>query len=373
MIAAVLRPPIKRTTVAEVLARWQAEGPLVHLPTCFQSLNRATGGGPVFGSRWYVMGAPDASKTLLLTQLAHMWSDEGFTVGMLAVDEEDQDLVTRIVQRTPIPRNGGGHFSRTQCEDRDESDLSLMREALSFSHIVFYGEECTIEDAAEDLALLAAEQGHRAILMVDSIQTVSCAGTKSLAKDAGVREKITANVRAIRASATKHKMLIMATSEMNRAAYKAIGASEQNDMAAAKESGAVEYSARVMLALRNVADEPNCIEARVVKNKHGPSFPYLEPFYMKIDRARQWLDERPPPEAGPSDVEKAVAVVLASPHGATTEDVRKALGRKRERVEAALSSAAAEGSIRRLNGSKSPWVRVEPSASAIDADSDEFP
>lgn len=370
MITAVPRTPIKRTTVAEVLARWQAEGPLVHLPTCFPALNKATGGGPVFGSRWYVMGAPDASKTLLLTQLAHMWSDEGFTVGMLAVDEEDQDLVTRIVQRTPMPRGEGAHFQRAHCEDRDPVVLALMREVLSFSVIVFYGEECSIEEAAADLAELAASRSQRAILMVDSIQTVACAAAKSLAKDASVREKITANVRAIRASATKHKMLVMATSEMNRAAYKTIGASDQNDMAAAKESGAVEYSARVMLALRNVADEPNCIEARIVKNKHGPSFPYLEPFYLKIDRQRQWLDEREPPEVKASLIEKVVEAISRHPTGLTSDAVREAVGKGKKTVEAALSSAAAAGSIHRLNGVRSPWIS---SASIPDADSAEFP
>ena len=370
MSVAVARPPTKRTTVADVLARWQVEGPLVHLPTCFPSLNEATGGGPVFGSRWYVMGAPDASKTLLLTQLGHMWSDEKITVGMLAVDEEDQDLVTRIVQRTPMPGSEVAHFQRSHCEDRDPKTLALMREALTFSQIVFYGEECSIEEAAADLAQLASSRGQRAVLMVDSIQTAACDALRTISKDASVREKITANVRAVRSSATRHKMLIMATSEMNRAAYRAIGASDQNDMAAAKESGAVEYSARVMLALRNVANESGCIEARVIKNKHGPSYPYLEPFYLKIDRARQWLDERPPPVAGPTDVEKAIAIVLASPMGITTEEVRKVLGRKRERVEAALSSAVASGAIRRMNGPKSPWIGA---ASIADADSDEFP
>lgn len=340
----------------------------MHLPTCFEALNAATGGGPVLGSRWYVMGAPDASKTLLLTQLAHLWSEVGITVGMLAVDEEDQDLVTRIVQRTPMPRGEGAHFSRAQCEERDPKVLGAMREVLTFSRLVFYGEDCTIEEAAVDLAALALERGERAVLMVDSTQTVACDALRAMGKDASMRDKITANVRAIRSCATKHKMLIMATSEMNRAAYKAIGASDQNDMAAAKESGAVEYSARVMLALRNVSEEPNCIEARIVKNKHGPSFPYLEPFYMKIDRGRQWLVEREAPAVGPSDIELAMAFIASRPGGATTEEIRKELGRKRTAVDALLSSAASAGRVRRENGPRSSWIVI-----SADPDSDEFP
>ena len=360
---------VRRTCIADVLSRWRTSGPLIHQATCFDELNRATSGGPVFGSRWYVMGAPDASKTLLLTQLAHIWSEAGVTVGMLAVDEEDEDLVTRIAQRTAPPEWNGAHFQRGHCEGRDSKILDLMQKHLANSTIVFYGDDCTIEDAARDLAELATIRGQRAILMVDSIQTVECSSVRmSMSKDVSTREKITSNVRAIRSCASEHKMLVMCTSEMNRSAYKAIGKAEQNDMAAAKESGAIEYSARVMLALRNVQEEDNCIEVKVIKNKHGPSFPHLEPFYLSIDRHTQWLHSRTPPLPGPSLIEQAVAVVSGCPAGKTSDDIRRALGKKKQIVDEVLTKAAELGLLRRLNGAKSPWI----TATVPDTDGDDF-
>jgi hypothetical protein len=52
---------------------------------------------------------------------------------------------------------------------------------------------------------------------------------------------------------TRYRMICIATTEMNRAAYRSVEAAEaSNDMAAGKESGAIEFSARVMLSLRSV-------------------------------------------------------------------------------------------------------------------------
>lgn len=358
--AADLRPRPRRTTVGEVLARWAKEGPLIHQATCFDALNQQTGGGPVYGSRWYVMGAPDASKTLLLLQLAHMWSELGITVGMHAVDEEDGDLVTRLIQRTEIPSGSGAHFQRSHCEVREPRMLALMQSACEGSGLVFYDDSCTIEEACSDLAALAGDRKQKAIMMTDSIQTVECAWIrKSKSSDVSMREKITQNVRAVRACATAYKMLVMASSEMNRAAYRTIGKADQNDMAAAKESGAVEYSARVMLALRNVTDEPNCIEARIIKNKHGPSFPMADPFYLQIDRHKQWLFDRDPPEGLGALVEAVIQCVRRHPAGVSTEVVRVEVGKGKGAVLAALQSAEAAKAIRRLNGDRSPWVPFE--------------
>jgi hypothetical protein len=270
-------------TVGEVLDQWRTEGPLVHEPTDIAELDRLTDGGPVYGSRWYLLGAPDAGKTALLVQLADVYLDRGVAVGLLGVDEEPSDLVMRLAQR-----HG---YTRAECERRTPETLSGVRLALEGLPLRLYDAAWTIERAAADLAAYAAELGTRALLGVDSIQTVTCATEDP---QRSVRESVTARAWAIRAAAQRHRLIAIATSEMNRAAYRSVEAAEaSDDLAAAKESGAIEFSARVLLALRSVAGEPDLVELRVAKNKHGPRG---DKIHLRLSRSRQTLVETEAPE-----------------------------------------------------------------------------
>lgn len=267
---------------AAVLAMWKTEGPLIHEPTGFATLDRLTDGGPVYGSRWYLLGAPDSGKTLKLIQIADVYMDRGVVVGLLAVDEEAGDVITRVLQRRG--------FTRHECEQRDPAVLQRMAERLEGLPLRMYDGSWTIERAAADLHAFA--NGRRAMLAVDSIQLTHCdadAGATS------VREAVTARVVAFRSAAQRYRFIGIATSEMSRAFYRSVDAAENtDDMASAKESGAIEYSARVMLALRSVAKESDLIEMRIAKNKHGPKG---DKIHFRLDRRLQELTEtESPPE-----------------------------------------------------------------------------
>ncbi len=306
---AVAPPQTRRAVrIADVLDAWRREGPLVHEPTGIEGLDDLTGGGPVYGSRWYLIGAPDAGKTALLVQLADVLLRRGVEVGILAIDEEADDITTRLAQRAG--------WKRRDCEERDDAVVACMREALCDLPVHLYDAEWTIEAASDELAAAAKERGARAALFVDSIQSVrSSAGA---AADS-VREIVNANVGALRAAASKHRLIAVATSEMNRGAYRSVEASERsNDMAAAKESGAVEYSARVMVAMRSVKDEPSKVELRVVKNKHGPP----GELFLEIDRAHMTLTEcRAPTTVDREDVKRRAAATRADHDVAIVEQV----------------------------------------------------
>jgi hypothetical protein len=211
-----------------------------------------------------------------------------------------------------------------------------------------YGPEWTIEAAAEDLALHAKAMGlltpgpypRRAALFVDSIQQVTC-DAMLLDADMSERQVVNANVRAVRSVASLYRMFVAATSEMNRNAYRNIEAAEQsNDMAAAKESGAIEFSARVMLALRSVKGQGDLVQVRMVKNKHGPSYPAVDDFFLALDRGRQTLTMAEAPKAEPGKAAKTqarkaehvtaaarVAEYLAAHPGGGARDIRSALRR----------------------------------------------
>jgi hypothetical protein len=235
-----------------------------------------------------VQGAPNASKTLLFVHVADEWARRGIVVGLLAVDEEADDITTRLAQRAK--------FRRDECETREPATLLEMQEALEPCPIRMYGPEWTIQDAADDLARYAKERsGNRIALLVDSIQAVACP-PMLMEREPSERERVNVNIRALRDAAARvratdpaHRLIAMATSEMNRNAYRTVASAEQyNDMAAGKESGAIEYSARVLVSLRSVKGDGNLIEVRMVKNKHGESGNDAG-FYLALDRRRQTL------------------------------------------------------------------------------------
>ncbi|MCC6901785.1 MAG: hypothetical protein IT377_22640 [Polyangiaceae bacterium] len=338
------------TTIAGTLDGWQREGPLVHEPTGIAPLDDLTGGGPVYGTRWYLAGAPDAGKTGLLVHLAHVYALRGIAVGLLAVDEDAGDLVTRLAQRI-------GH-ARSACEARDPEVLDEMRAALGDLPIRMYDARWTIESAADDLARYAADRGSRAMLGVDSLQTVGC--DAEVGADMAEVAAVTARVHAIRAVATRHRLIALATSEQGRGAYASRDVGQRTTaLASAKWSGAVEYGARVLVALNSVVGESDLIDAEIAKNKHGPRSrsddPVTAHVYMRLDRRSQTLSAvsyQPPPKADAADAragrnreratadgESVLALVSAEP-GITTRELHAAAhaahGIGRTRVDAAL-------------------------------------
>lgn len=295
--------PVERSTPkspADVLAGWRTSGPLIHEPTGFETLDHATGGGPIYGTRWFVMGAPNAGKTNFMVQLAHVYAQRGLMVGVLAVDEEPDDMQTRLAQRIG--------FERAACEARTPGAISTMERHLSPLPIRFYEEDWTIEAAAEHLAGLARARGMRAALFVDSLQTVTC--DAMLERDLAEPQAITRCAKALRRVAKQHGLIAIATSEMGRAAYRSKASREELDpMAAGKWSGAIEYQAKVLIALRSVARHKNIIEVELPKNKHEGEDAATK-FYLEINRSNQTLTEceappKPTPEnEGPAPEEK---------------------------------------------------------------------
>lgn len=336
----------KVQTPASVVATWREEGPLVHEPTGIAKLDEVTGGGPVYGSRWYLVGAPDAGKTALAVQLADVFARRGILVGILAADEEPTDIVMRLAQRA--------RWSRSQCERRAPDDIDSIADALADLPVRLYDGATTIEAAAEDLAAEALRLGVRALLVVDSVQTVL---STSEGEATSVREAVTARVRAIRTAASRYSMLVVSTSEMGRHAYRTIEAAETvDDLASAKESGAIEYSARVMLALRSVRGESDLIRVKVAKNKHGPAG---DEIFLALDRRTMTVSECEAPAAEAdgaaesarsrarttTDAARVASAMAASP-GMTGRELAAAVraehgATSRDRIDAAVSALGA--------------------------------
>ena len=272
-----------------IVDEWERDGPLVHLPTGIESLDELTGGGFVLGSRVYTLGAPNAGKTALVVQIADAYMAMGIDCAMLGVDEEPSDLAMRMMQRRG--------YSRERVEHREPEVIAAARAAFGALPLLLFDGGTTIEAAAVALHKRACERHPGVdrppcVLFIDSVQTARCEGEDI---EGSLYVSVTKRVAAIRACASRYRMLVVATSEMNRAAYKSKKAEDQvTDMAAGKESGAIEFSARVLLALRSVPGASDVVELRVAKNKHGADHrPDQDGIFMRVDRARQTLTEAP--------------------------------------------------------------------------------
>lgn len=149
----------------------------------------------------------------------------------------------------------------------------------------FYDATWSVPDAADDLHQAFGRPG---FLFVDSVQTVAQA-LETQNKNGSLREAVGEVVRQIRTAAKTHGHFILASSEMSRAHYRnKKHARELDPMASGKESSAIEFSARVVLALTKRDDDPNVVELVLAKNKHGEGGPSVKT-HLRVDKDRQTL------------------------------------------------------------------------------------
>lgn len=272
----------------EVFDEWEADGPLLRLATEIPSLDEMTGGGFPIGSRVFMIGAPNAGKTGLVLQLADIWLCKGIPVGFLGSDEEPTDVMVRLLQRRGIVRE--------ECELRSPELLARARDMLRRLPLRMWSGATTVEQAAVQLHQFAKQHTGGddprppCVLVVDSVQTVR---SIEEGQDETTHRAVSRRVAVLRACARRYRMLVLTTSEMSRAAYRHKKPEEQiNDMAAAKESGAIEYSARILLSMRNVPGTSDVVETRIVKNKHGPEHRGdQDGIFLRLNRAAQVFAE----------------------------------------------------------------------------------
>jgi hypothetical protein len=272
------------STATSIVMKWIAEGPLVRLATGVPTLDELSRGGLPIPWRVMVVGAPSAGKTATAITVADNLARNGVAVGVLAVDEDPDDLLVRFAQMAG--------FTVADAELRDPVILHHVVTALGGLPLRFYDARFTIEAAAKDLAAWSTAAGLRAALFVDSLQTAhseSSGGAKS------PREHVEGNVRAIRTVSTEHRLLVIATSEANRAAYRGGETGEQQaDLAAGAESRSIEFGGQTLLVLRTPKGHADVVHVRIAKNRRAR----VGEFWLKLDRDRHTLTECSDPAAG---------------------------------------------------------------------------
>lgn len=319
----VVEPPARPfpTPAARIRARI-GEGIAVHVATGIATLDTNTRGGLIAGRLTIIGGAPDAGKTSFAVQIAHDCARMGYAVAIHCADEDAEGIQFRIGQQVGL--------ALEDLEAGSEDALSRLAEhfdTLPALLVVDQDEDrMTIEDTAS--ALFEAARQHRAnrlLLVVDSVQT---ARARAADHAPSIRERITATATELKRIAKTGGALVIATCELSRAAYRSRNAKDRiEDMAAFKESGAVEYAMNTGLVLRPVTDAEDEVDVSVPKNKRGRR----APFRLRRDPARCAYFEipMPPDEDEPAnkraDLAAAIVAHVREHPGCAVGDVKSAV------------------------------------------------
>lgn len=327
----------------EPAARARAFGGLgERLPLSIEAFNAITRGGLPARKLVVIGGAPGAGKTTFAVQLAVELAGKGAHVAIAAADEDADGLLVRVGQILGFDRDA---LERGDARERDA--LAVTLDAIPTLMLVDLDEEeATLEEVSAELHRRAS--GASTVLIVDSIQTARVAG---LEECDGRRAQIDLVMAALKREAKQRGHRVIATCELARGAYRS-QTERIDDLAAFKESGAVEYGATVGLVFRCVQGSNTLVDVSVPKNRLGKRDPWRMELSFRTATFRQ-VDM--PAEGTESPLERTKARVLEVvgkaivPIKSKNELARRAKGNKKT-VLAAVDELLEDGDLEVVGG-----------------------
>ena len=256
------------------------------IETGFKQLDDELDGGLYEGL--YICGAISSlGKTTFVLQMADQIAQSGQDVLIFSLEMARNELISKSVSRL------------TYLESNDEKKAKTARGITTGSRYAYYGPE---ENALIKRAFNAYEQyanhiyivegvgnigvqevrkqvdkhidltGHKPVVIVDYVQILAPYNERATDK-----QNTDKNVVELKRLSRDYKIPVIGISSFNRASY-----SESASMSAFKESGAIEYSADVLLALQyegtgekdfdlDTAKKKDSrdIELKILKNRNG--------------------------------------------------------------------------------------------------------
>ncbi|MFO0755064.1 MAG: RAD55 family ATPase [Byssovorax sp.] len=340
-----------QATDVAALCRAMARRPtLTRLTTGIATLDAACRGGIPAGRRVVLLGAPGAGKTALAVQWAHTWAHGGARVVYLAMDQDPEATLVRLGQREGFCRDDLEGV--TGPEAKGAAWIALADRLAGKSLLVLDGADVTLESAL--LVLRAPPESEARVIMIDSLQTIRCLRAEGAESP---RARMDAILDLLR-SASAEGISVVAVSEMVRGGYAGGDASPTAALAAAKESGSIEFWADVLLALRSARGEPDLSDVEVAKNRLGPRVEVR----LRLDRARAALaeTERPPAEdrargrtgagSGPEALERRILDAVRSNDLRNPSAVYEKIGGTKGKVLAAVRDMLDGGRLASVAG-----------------------
>jgi KaiC/GvpD/RAD55 family RecA-like ATPase len=349
----IQEPPPKSRALSDLFDDLSWDG--VVLKTGFHQLDEALDdGGLTTGTLTVLLGGPGSKKTGLATQLADHLSRQGAAVLMLCADEPRKRVAQRLGQRAGWNRDGlrdlseAGEATRAGAREREASLGRMLRLCDPRRE----DEARTLEEAFDELR--RTRDAKARVLIVDSLQTAKSLGADTFDDP---RARVDAKLALLK-SMCDSGIIVVVVSETNRAFYngdtKTI--STEHVLAAAKESGGIEYAADLLIGLVKDKEAPDRVELLVAKCRLGG-----EPrFWLRWHRATAEMlpcgtgsDVQSPAESlrdlrarqELDELKRLVLTTLATRPGLSKTKLRLLLCRNKSAVSDAVDSLAIAGLV----------------------------
>lgn len=286
-------------------------------PTGFNSLDEELGGGLYEGL--YIIGAISSlGKTTLAMQIADQIAEGGRDVLIFSLEMSRAELMAKSISRHTIKRVGADPSLRTMhaktargittgARYKDYSDIEkeLIKAAIedyrAYAGHIFISEGIgdigaaqICETVSEHIRLI----GNKPVVIVDYLQILAPNDTR-----ASDKQNIDKAVLELKRASRDYKIPVIAISSFNRENYKA-----EANMAAFKESGAIEYGCDVLIGMqlsgmrKNISEEeitqkkqanPREVELVILKNRNGRiGFSVQYKYYAMFNYFKE-SDDRP--------------------------------------------------------------------------------
>lgn len=249
---------------------------IVRLSSGLPILDTALGGG--FRPGLCVLGGVSGvGKTTLMLQLADTWAAQGQPVLYFTAEMSPFELAAKSMARvgqSALPGVTARQILDAQVPETQLEELLLLYWDMVRGNLEFAGtgELITPTRLSEEVSKFADRCGKAPVVLVDYLQLL--APERSSATD---KQKTDRAVVALKQIARRWDTLVLCASSFNREAY---SQTAEVNMSAFKETGLVEYSADLLLALQAVMSEDkgvkqdSTVEGRtvalkVLKNRFG--------------------------------------------------------------------------------------------------------
>lgn len=274
------------------------------LPTGFKNLDDVLDGGLYEGL--YGVGAISSlGKTTFVLQIADNLAMTGQPVMYFALEMGRYELMTKSISRHTLTNaitTGHdtnlaqttrsilkGHWDERYNQDQLKNVMTAFEQYGDYyANVMFHDgaeQRYSADDVAREVDDYVARTGKRPVVIVDYLQLLKAADERATDK-----ANVTTSVNILKKIATKHHVPVIVISSFNRAKY-----NETASMEAFKESGDIEYSTDVLLALQfkgvgadnfdvnqAKAQEVRNVEAVVLKNRNGATGDTLDYGYYPM-------------------------------------------------------------------------------------------
>lgn len=297
----------------EEFTDWIQKAKRTAIPTGFKELDEVLDGGLYDGL--YFMGAISSlGKTTFVLQIADQIAAQGKDVLIFSLEMSKTELMAKSISReTAIEgvkidhleaaKDVRGITNGDRWKDYSEMEKNLIQTAFAnykayADHIFISEGNCDIgvREVRETIERHIRATGNTPVAIIDYIQIlapVNERGTDKQNTDAAVSE--------LKRISRDFKTPVIGISSLNRSSY-----SEKISMSAFKETGAIEYSADVLLGLQLYgagttnskqgfdvdqakSENPRKIELKVLKNRNGVTgktlcYSYYPQFNLFMER-----------------------------------------------------------------------------------------